>query len=939
MIVKIIQNNSTYFYLQKNQLNLGFIPIEIDYYYYYMEVFKGEEGEIMLFNKRKNGILISKIIKKEEFKNVDKFPKYNEKDLLSNDFLEFNIYNQKLRFFSSDTEKCEKGCFLLITYYSNISKSLEINGTEFSILSRIWDEEEFESQINIIPLNEYIFGFFDEYTVNIHYYSVFIPYESNVYIEIHGNNINGFSKEGFVNINTYKLTNNTKVIFKESQKKKIFMLKKGDIGLKAFKGEYISFAFDRGYNDYSYYYFRILQNNPKNDYVIYPLDTNKENYCETKDNKCYFLLKNDYSDLLNKNFIYGFGEMNTFYKVSSISYIDDYSKNLNPDYLSEVKEIGSFKDYLSFDLKSKDSFVLIIIETNSTENKTNSPSVDIYSYQIYHLTEKEFQQFYLYQNPLKEYRILINITEGEGSICFNQTYDNNSNLIHLEEQKIYSFSISNKTNFLLQAQNNLTFNIKIISEFSNETIKQLNYLYNSIEIDENEKNFPLIYIIKDIKYNGININFNFKFNSSNNNINAYNNLIIKGYGLDYSVILSINDKDDIKLIDFQNEVEGKYDNITNSGYIELSRKLIETKYKETEKYTEDIYYFIIIENITPFDFKNLTNDIYIISKDENNILLPINKYIRNSFLLENRIINQKYFFEKEKITNNKFILEFSSNYKNIEIIFNDFINCIITEKIGGIQKYILSINTTNSIYYYFNLKITPQKELNSEKSLKEVNIIIKYYNENQKINADYICNKNFKLEKINIREKYSDYNLLINNNYEISNFQNDLNYIYYLRLINKNNKYNNEELNTIALISSNLFYINKFDTSEPNKEILFNLNNLENNEEYISLLFIKVLNESGGEENYYSMTYEFNTKKEKSQGIRKWMIVVLISIAIFIIGSFLFFIIWRKMRIKNRSLENKVSAISFSTGLNQDLIINRDSDHSKNNEEYENTFI
>jgi phosphotransferase system glucose/maltose/N-acetylglucosamine-specific IIC component len=87
------------------------------------------------------------------------------------------------------------------------------------------------------------------------------------------------------------------------------------------------------------------------------------------------------------------------------------------------------------------------------------------------------------------------------------------------------------------------------------------------------------------------------------------------------------------------------------------------------------------------------------------------------------------------------------------------------------------------------------------------------------------------------------------------------------------------------------------------------------------------------------MTYEFNTKKEKSQGIRKWMIVVLISIAIFIIGSFLFFIIWRKMRIKNRSLENKVSAISFSTGLNQDLIINRDSDHSKNNEEYENTFI
>ena len=43
--------------------------------------------------------------------------------------------------------------------------------------------------------------------------------------------------------------------------------------------------------------------------------------------------------------------------------------------------------------------------------------------------------------------------------------------------------------------------------------------------------------------------------------------------------------------------------------------------------------------------------------------------------------------------------------------------------------------------------------------------------------------------------------------------------------------------------------------------------------------------------------------------------------------------------MKNRSLENKVSVISFSTGINQELINNRDSDNSKNTEDYENTFI
>ena len=101
---------------------------------------------------------------------------------------------------------------------------------------------------------------------------------------------------------------------------------------------------------------------------------------------------------------------------------------------------------------------------------------------------------------------------------------------------------------------------------------------------------------------------------------------------------------------------------------------------------------IIIDNITSFDFINLRNDIYVFSKDENKILLPINKYIRNSFnLLENRNIIQKYFFEKENITNNKFILEFSSNYKNIELVFSNLIEKSDPKIMGGFRQYVLLI--------------------------------------------------------------------------------------------------------------------------------------------------------------------------------------------------------------------------------------------------------
>ena len=396
MIVNIIQNNSSPIYLQKNQLNLGFIPIGLDYYYYYMEVSKGEEGEIILFNKRQNGILISEIIEKNNEtipSNVNEFPNYNANNVSS--YLEFNVYNQKLTFNSSHTQKCQKGCFLLMTYYSNIPKSLDINGTEFSILGRIWDEEEFKSQIINIPLDENIFGYFDETTVNIHYYSVFIPNISdNIYIEIHGMNILGYYKEGIIQINTQKITNNTKKLFDKCQNKMIIKLNPKDIGLKSFKGQYISFAFEKDNNDIkSYYYFRILQENPEINYILYPLEINKENYCETKYNRCYFLLKNEYHELSNKILIYSYGKNNVSYQVFYMSDKDYYSTDFNLSNLNKTEDIKSFNGLLSLDLNKDEHFILI--EVNSTEednltvvsnfyyeSNTSSIDIDLYSYQL-----------------------------------------------------------------------------------------------------------------------------------------------------------------------------------------------------------------------------------------------------------------------------------------------------------------------------------------------------------------------------------------------------------------------------------------------------------------------------------------------------------------------------------------------------------------------------
>ena len=324
---------------------------------------------------------------------------------------------------------------------------------------------------------------------------------------------------------------------------------------------------------------------------------------------------------------------------------------------------------------------------------------------------------------------------------------------------------------------------------------------------------------------------------------------------------------------------------------------------------------------------------YVFSKDKNMILLPINKYIRNSFnLLENKTIFQKYFFEKENI-NNKFILEFSSNYEDnsIELKFNSLTNYRTPKIIGGFKQYILLINSTDPNDYYFNVVIKPSNE---EKSLKEVNIIIKYYNEKKNNNTDYICNKSFNLEKIKSTEKTIDYKLIINNKYENNNYSNNLNYICYLRLIKKKNILKKEKLNTIAPISSNMSYINKFSTIESNKEFSFNLNNLDNNEIYIASFFIKVGNENDEEEKYYSITYEISIESEKSL----ISIVDISLIIILIIALIIFFIFCCKKRKEKRSLFNKSNIFSFSAEINED-ILNEISEDLKNDENKDNYFI
>ena len=111
---------------------------------------------------------------------------------------------------------------------------------------------------------------------------------------------------------------------------------------------------------------------------------------------------------------------------------------------------------------------------------------------------------------------------------------------------------------------------------------------------------------------------------------------------------------------------------------------------------------------------------------------------------------------------------------------------------------------------------------------------------------------------------------------------------------------------------------------------------MPNNENFVASLFIKIENENDKEEKYYhSITFDFDSNEEKNNTYL--IIIILCCIILIIIILLIFLLCYRKMKNKNKVLKEEVEAITFSTGIDEDTLNNRN--NKKINEDYETTFI
>ena len=542
-----------------------------------MEIFKEEVGEIMLHDKRQYGKILGKICKKTEINcrinDINSFPKFEK--IEKNNYLEYNENIEKLKFNYSKTEDCQEGCFLLITYYHKINYEKKDNiiiGYEFTLLERIWNYEDWHNTPIInIPNNEYIFGYFEKYSINHHYYSIFVSNETDkIIMQIKSNYIQGFYGEGKKRLNTYGIFNTEPLDIEEE----MFY-----IDVEKFKNKYISFAF-RSTNffekELAFYYFRIFQFK-ENDILIIPIDSNVVNVYNPIDfilYECFFLLKNEYNEFsLNYSI---FNNQNEDYDIYYIEYpfqnisLDISYDNLNDLLYNEFFELrGPLKNFIKnnnnnnsyflfhFDLYSYYTKNILNILSTFYQNESNIYP-HIYSSEIYHLDYITNFYFFLPSN----FSLTLKWINGEGQINnlnnFKKgDFELNKNFIG----KPYSFSIENITNITCINKKLFSFYLELNYITERNVIRQIDINRPTSEIIKN-KQFPIYYFFPYYFIND-HLDINFKLLDFEYDLN---NFIIEGMICEEDLI---NDLRQGNHINFKTDYKGQYDLCSKIGLLQF----------------------------------------------------------------------------------------------------------------------------------------------------------------------------------------------------------------------------------------------------------------------------------------------------------------------------------------------------------------------------------
>ena len=954
MDFKIIEKEMTSI-LQKNAINYGFITTETTYQYYYLEVFYGEEGEIMLHNKRFYGELIAKIMTKDELnekdlKDISKYPKDADIDIYSN-LLNYNPHSLKLMYNYDNTKNCFEGCYILITYEQKQSLGDYPNiGYEFTLLSRSWNYSDFISPIVDIPFNEYILGSFEKNSITHHYYSISIPKDADkIIIQLEGNYIDLFYGEGRKKINTMNIRGtdkNLEIINNEN----VITLDKSEYN---FTDKSISFAIrpkDYFVDIFPFYYFRILYVK-EGEMIYFPLDSQLGNLClpeydsHTNKSYCHFMFSNNYNELAT-NFTISSYNLNEYFKINvTILYKNGETSCETKDiyYLYHSNSyIDNDIDYFYFTIEFRNSEIKSIISALHESIKYYYPQ--IYSSQMFYIIGFNKTCFYRVKNNYTLiYKYIFGSSGYNGWVEISFLDYKNFSSHRNVRGRPFALDIDSSINnisYIVKGAAELLFVIKLEYIMRNKGIIEIKSGETRSQIMKSG-HFPLYYYFKIKNTDYINLAVNLRLNSFDDSV-MKNKFEIKGYLLDEK---TIKRKINGEYIELNNPINGTYSNKFKVGLIEVNQK---------NAFNNNYSYLLI--GIFNLDTQNINTylllELIVKEYNEDAYFMPVGLYMIETFNDVNGTIRNEnnYHILVDQRDDGQVFIDLSPEYNDIDLIFynetypkgfncSDF-NCTI-KPMTGFRKYIIDYYDNNNIYFKV---INPYN--------RKANYMIRYCYGRENAGYYYYLNGNPQKKYIDENDEYITLSLSFDP-IEILNFTNfpvETNitiYFYISALLYKKNETSKELVNTtsflqerIASYENQLIHVYNLTNGE---KISFTFKHIPRKENYIYDLQIQAnvfLLQSLFNEEFLIFTKEVDLTDIKLEEKKDYLWYVLGPILgiIFLLLIVFFIIKYIRLNKANINLQEEIKSIAYSSEIKQN-VLKKERKESKKDLDYETTFI
>ena len=973
--ISVSTNNLIPSYIKNGEMRIDSVIISSPLQYFYTDILQNTCGQIILNTKRGEGVLYTRIYKKGTIDEDANWQNILIPNKYSNN-LKYDYFTHSVNFDKNDTKNCDgQGCLLLITYENTYTPSTNENYlTEFSISTRLFNENLEKQSILNIPLNTYAYGNIINNKLHYNYFQVYLLEESDqVDFELQCETCILYINKGKNNLTT---NNNYLYKFQSKGKYSVFSIHKKN--REKIKGTFLTLMIESPTME-SYYFtkyaLRVLQPLTSSivNYNIIPIDSDQSANCilsqKLNEGICYFILYIDENinnindilahvftdidtpdieinaNLISKNIVHSTdtSKIIKFLPDSpkNAKYSTEKNKNFYSDQLIINKNDLTSDEYIIFGVTSAKTTTVAFLATYY--NCKNNVIPNSNTMQLMKMNSNSNTNLLLYSSNL--FTASIYSVYGIGKINWVDKFNKKQEYEFRSTHELFTFNIFNEfTNVTIETKENFAFYLW-------QDIKDDKFNIHEIDFASIEKiiftdiDFPLkIYSLlpfepiddKNNSYKFEDLLFNFiidKINITNNNSLFENSFEIKVALINFKTLKSIKTSKNDNMVKFNNNIKAKYDIGTKTFILNLNKTYLEELWTSFEDKDGLPYiYFAINKHSSNKNIYNyLSGQLLLSFNNYTDYIIPNNHFINDQLLMfSNKLFNLYHLQLAGDYNKNKVIIDFSSNVelgKELTISFIDY------ENKNETNSDILQKNSSNieidkeKSKIYGNMHHIEFKILNN--SVKDLLLCIyKNIPTKDKDKSVKIINYIFKYDtykpefetikynfdnELNIVNKSSNIKLSMKN---VEKKQGDITEYLQgdisIRKIEKKDKIFNEQIDTVSILESEYTLLKgEIKFDKENIEINIPNESKENQTFYLSVILNLPDENQKFAYKFIDLSIQGNPDKPISKINHKLLLIIIISVGSLIVILLIVILVICIRKKKNREIQDAVMKTSF----------------------------